>query len=65
MEDKRSVVLSTEERSRQEQQAVLVEQGEKMAGVAEAMDVYRKFAPYVPNPAMYGQPVTYSTGGNV
>lgn len=51
--------------SRQEQQANLAEQGEKLPGVAEAMASYRKFAPYVPvTTAPSSAPVVYSTGGN-
>ena len=51
--------------SRQEQQANLAEQGEKLPGVAEAMAAYRKFAPYVPATATPSSaPVVYSTGGN-
>jgi hypothetical protein len=50
--------------SRQEQQANLVEQGEKLPGVAEAMIAYRKFAPCVPVAAASSAPVVYSTGGN-
>jgi hypothetical protein len=51
--------------SRQEQQANLVEQGEKLPGVAEAMTAYRKFAPHVPaTTAPSSAPVVYSTGGN-
>ncbi len=51
--------------SRQEQQANLAEQGEKLPGVAEAMAAYRKFAPYVPATAAPSSvPVVYSTGGN-
>ncbi len=51
--------------SRQEQQESLVEQGEKLPGVAEAMAAYRRFAPYVPPTAAPSSvPVVYSTGGN-
>jgi hypothetical protein len=51
--------------SRQEQQANLVEQGEKLPGVAEAMVAYRRFAPHVPpTAAPSSAPVVYSTGGN-
>jgi hypothetical protein len=51
--------------SRQEQQANLVEQGEKLPGVEEAMDAYRRFAPHVPpTAAPSSAPVVYSTGGN-
>lgn len=51
--------------SRQEQQADLVEQGEKLPGVEEAMAAYRRFAPHVPSTAAPSSaPVVYSTGGN-
>jgi hypothetical protein len=51
--------------SRQEQQASLVEQGEKLPGVEEAMAAYRRFAPHVPpTAAPSSAPVVYSTGGN-
>lgn len=50
--------------SRQEQQANLAEQGEKLPGVAEAMAAYRRFAPYAPATTPSAVPVVYSTGGN-
>ena len=51
--------------SRQEQQANLVEKGEKLPGVEEAMAAYRRFAPHVPPAAAPSSaPVVYSTGGN-
>ncbi len=52
------------ENTRQDQQANLVEQGEKLPGVAEAMAAYQRFAPYAPQAMVTSPPVVYSTGGN-
>ncbi len=59
-----AVTNSVAENGRQEQQANLVEQGEKLPGVAEAMAAYQRFAPYAPRAVPSSPPVVYSTGGN-
>lgn len=62
--DALAVTSSVAENNRQEQQASLVEQGEKLPGVAEAMAAYQRFAPYAPRAVAPSAPVVYSTGGN-
>lgn len=49
----------------QRQQSELVDRGERLPGVADALAAYRKFAPHVPTTSARPQPpVVYSTGGN-
>ncbi len=52
------------ETDRQQQQSELVDRGERLPGVADALAAYRKFAPYAPVAAVPVRPVAYSTGGN-
>ncbi len=52
------------ESGRQQQQSELVDRGERLPGVADALAAYRKFAPYAPAATVRTRPVAYSTGGN-
>lgn len=65
MSDRAVSNSQAQESRRQREQSELVEQSERLAGVADAMAAYRKFAPYVPTTSTdRPQPVVYSTGGN-
>lgn len=64
-DDMLAATNSVAENTRQDQQANLVEQGEKLPGVAKAMAAYQRFAPYAPHAIVASTPVVYSTGGNV
>jgi hypothetical protein len=51
--------------STQDAQKVLVAEAQKMPGVAEVIELYAKFSPYVPSTAPATVIVRHSTGGNV
>lgn len=55
---------ATAETQRQREQERLVAEGQRLPGVAEALEMYGRYAPYVPQQASSTTVIRHSTGGN-